>query len=246
MPGLERGAGDRAGLAPAEALRPAEQHVLQAPEFRVHAPGRLGGVHSEHHPDRSQRPVARAADEPAVGEGVGDVGHGRAGQPLARAARWGRRADRPRGTRPRSCPRPPRRARPPGARGRRREGRARAGPRAEARRRRRRSLEVALADLLDRVLEALRTSRSAEAVAVSPMPNTATITFSEKSSRTTSSFSRISSAIRCPVAPVPRTSTESLNGSQAATLVRPARRSSSTSRPGISRTRSRVFSSVSG
>ena len=55
-----------------------------------------------------------------------------------------------------------------------------------------------------------------------------------------SSCSRISCAMRWPVAPVPRTSIESRSGSQAATLVRPARRSSSTSRPGISRTRSRV------
>ena len=50
-----------------------------------------------------------------------------------------------------------------------------------------------------------------------------------------SSRSRISWAIRWPVAPVPRTSIESRSGSQAATLVRPASRSSSTSRPGISR-----------
>ena len=87
--------------------------------------------------------------------------------------------------------------------------------------------------------------RPAPRAASAPSPKTATITFSEDISRLMSSASRITSAIRWPLRPVPRTSTDSRSGSQPATLRAPSRRSSRTSRPGISRTCSRTSASTS-
>ena len=185
--GLERRAGDRAGRA-ASGSCPGRQSRTSSSRavLGVDSPGGLGASF-RHHPDRPQRAVARPADQAAVGEGVRDVGDRRAGQPLAGedvgdARRIGGQrfgGDPALGLR-RTGP-------PPAVRGRRRAARARAGPREEARRRRRRS-STSAGPICSTACRRPSTSRSAEAVGVSAMPKTATITFSEKSSRMMSSL----------------------------------------------------------
>ena len=134
----------------------------------------------------------RPANQAAVGEGVRDVGDGRAASGARPEGRSGRRAGRRRAIRRRSGPPPRRMGPPPAVRGRHRAARAPAGPREEARRRRASLLHVRGPDLLDRVPKALDAADPPARSASSPIPKTATITFSEKSSRMMSSRSRIS------------------------------------------------------
>ena len=149
-----------------------------------------------HHADGFQRPVARAAHQAAVGDAVGDVGERRHGQALAGEH-----------------------VRDPGRVGRQRLGRDPAlrggegdhllpGQERLARRELGRAPGRRLGERRQRLLlflasrsqacSSASTSRAPVSAARSPIPNTATTTFSAKSSRLMSSCSRISA--RDPVA----------------------------------------------
>ena len=162
---------------------------------RVVAPPASGRLGLDHHAQRAQRAVARAAEAAAVIERLPDVVERLRRQALARAARWGSPADTRPATRPPPGPRPRARARPPAARGTPRAASSPARPTAaEARTPRAPRLALLGAQRLDGPRAGPPAAARPSPPASSPMPNTATITFSPASSTFTSSCSRTSRA----------------------------------------------------